>query len=156
LKAAQGSKASHPVPAFDVQALAQSIATIISQTVVGSAVPAPPVAPVSNPVPPLRGSSIPKINDLPKFTGFGIDGADATSFLLTLEDLFDLHQVQSAHHVILVGQTFPHSTPAIAWYQSARAAGSFEKNGILNWNTLAFCAEIPDASVTSTGIVRLV
>jgi hypothetical protein len=105
---------------------------IISQTVVGYAVPAPPVTPVSNPVPPLRGSSIPEINDLPKFKGFGIDGADATSFLLTLEDLFDLHQVQSAHHVILVGQTYPHSAPALAWYQSARAAGSFEKNGILN------------------------
>jgi hypothetical protein len=56
-------------------------------------------------------------------------------FLLTLEDLFDLHQVQSSHRVILVGQAFPHSTPALAWYQSSRAATTFEKNGILNWNT---------------------
>jgi hypothetical protein len=63
---------------------------------------------VTNPLPPLRGSSIPKINDLQNFKGFGIDSAGAISFLLTLEDLFDLHQVQSAHRVILIGKAVPY------------------------------------------------
>jgi hypothetical protein len=146
LHAVSGSQTSQPVLNIDVNALAQSLASIITQAVASSTVSAPPVIPVTNPLPnpvapavhsllPPRNSSIPKINDLPKFKGFGIDGSDATSFLLTLEDLFDLHQVASAHRVILVGQAFPHSTPALAWYQSARAAATFKKNGILNWET---------------------
>jgi hypothetical protein len=146
LQAAHGSQTSQPVPTFDVQALAQSLASIITQAVASSTVSAPPVIPVTHSLPnsvapavhsllPSRNFSIPKLNDLPKFKGFGIDGSDATSFLFTLEDVFDLHHVASAHRVILVGQTFPHSTPALAWYQSARAAATFEKNGILNWET---------------------
>jgi hypothetical protein len=73
LQAAQGSQASQPVPTIDVHALSQSLANIITQAVASSAAPAPPVIPVSNPLPPpvapalhpllpLRGSSIPKIN----------------------------------------------------------------------------------------------
>jgi hypothetical protein len=144
LHAVSGSQTSQPVLNIDVNALAQSLASFITQAVASPTVSAPPpiTNPLQNPVAPAvptllppRNSSIPKINDLPKFKGFGIDGSDATSFIFALEDLFDLHQVQSAHRVILVGQTFPHSTPALAWYQSARAAATFEKNGILNWDT---------------------
>jgi hypothetical protein len=144
LHAVSGSQTSQPVLHIDVNALAQSLASVITQAVASPAVSAPPpiTIPLQNPVAPAvhsllppRNSSIPKINDLPKFKGFGIDGSDATSFLLTLEDLFDLHQVASAHRVILVGQAFPHSTPALAWYQSARAAATFNKNGTLNWDT---------------------
>jgi hypothetical protein len=112
LQAAQGRQASQSVPTINVHAIAQSLANVISQAVASSTAPAPPVpvtnpllppaAPALHPSLPPRGSSIPKINDLPNFKGFGIDGADATSFLptLQLEDLFDLHQVQSAHRVI--------------------------------------------------------
>jgi hypothetical protein len=144
LHAVSGSQTSQPVLNIDVNALAQSLASFITQAVASPTVSAPPpiTNPLQNPVAPAVptllppcNSSIPKINDLPKFKGFGIDGSDATSFIFALEDLFDLHQVQSAHRVILVGQTFPHSTPALAWYQSARAAATFEKNGILNWDT---------------------
>jgi hypothetical protein len=80
-----------------VQALAQFIATIITQAVssAGTAPPAIPVVnplpplvvPVSNSQPPLHATSIPKINDLSKFKGLGIDEDDATSILLRVEDV---------------------------------------------------------------------
>jgi hypothetical protein len=70
---------------------------------------------VTNPLPPLRGSSIPKVSDLQNFKGFGIDGAGAISFLLTLEDLLDLHHVQSAHRVILTSKAVPYRARTIIY-----------------------------------------
>jgi hypothetical protein len=94
LAAAPSSQAlPHAVPNTDVQALAQSLATVTNQAVFSSTLIPTQTAPVSVTPPPVRVSSIPKLNDPHKFKGIRIDGADATSFLLTLEDLFELHQV---------------------------------------------------------------
>jgi hypothetical protein len=102
-------------------------------------------------------ANLPKVSDLPKYKGYGVDGSDARSFFISIQDLFDLYQVDSHNRVLLIGQAFPHSTPASLWYQSCRVQGLFGPGTQLDWATFErqFAAKFTTPESRKFALLRL-
>jgi hypothetical protein len=69
---------------------------------------------------------------LPEYKGFSLDGAAASEFIDTVEDLFVLHQTPDSEKVVSASRAFPLQTPAKSWYKKAGDDGEFtdiDENG---------------------------
>ena len=78
-----------------------------------------------SPGPSSTSSSRIHKKDLPEFKGYSPDGADAVSFLDTLETSFTLHKIHETEQTKYASLSFPINTPAHSWYREQRDSGQF-------------------------------
>lgn len=109
-------------PAIDPDLLAQIIGNTITQL---SSQNISLGVPAATPAPSSSGSKSIRFSDLPKFSGYSVDGSEAQSHVDSLETLFDLANTPDADKVKYVSLSFTANTPAEQWFKKNKREGYF-------------------------------